>query len=106
VLLINPQAGYWQDPVTRSRELFGLRYWSTPSPVHVFFHEYAHLLQSEGTRNQALTPRQKTLAASVSGRADDSVDEFLSEMYAGLIEGVQYDSDIMSVYRRLGGKMP
>jgi len=106
VVLLNPHADFWKDPLQESRKAFAVHYWSTPSPLHVFFHEYAHLHQTEETRNQLLTPRQRTLAASVSIRAELNVDEFLSEVYAGLAEGVQYDSDILRAYKRLGGKIP
>ena len=106
VVFLNPGADLWQDPLEKSRNAFALRYWSTPSPLHVFFHEYAHLYQKEATRNRPLTPKQTTMAFSISIRARDNLDEFLSEVYAGLIEGVQYDADIMKAYYRSGGKKP
>jgi hypothetical protein len=104
VMMLNPAAQHWNDPLAASRTLYAIRYWSTPSPLHVFFHEYAHLFQSEATRNKPLTARQMTLAEAISVRAQANVEEFLSEVYAGLAEGVQYDSEIMGAYRRLKGK--
>ncbi len=106
VVFLNPKADLWQNALENSRRAFAARFWSTPSPLHVFFHEYAHLLQNEATRNRSLTLRERTLAASVSVRAGFNVDEFLSEVYVGLMEGVQYDSDIMGAYHRLGGIDP
>jgi hypothetical protein len=103
VVLINARADLWQDVLANTRRAFAVRYWSTPAPLHAFFHEYAHLFQSETTRNRSLTPRQRTLASSVSVRACFNVEEFLCEVYAALMEGVQYDSDIMGAYHRLGG---
>ena len=102
-ILINPAGQLWRNPVLSTRLLFRSREWSTPSPLHVFFHEYAHLQQKEETRQKALTPRQKTVVHPVSIRARRNVEEFLAEVYAGLVEGVQYDPDIMRLYRYYGG---
>lgn len=106
IILINPQAYYWRDPIRISQRLYQVRVWSTPSPLHVFWHEHAHLLQNERTRGWQLSPDKKTLAEAVSQRAMKNTDEFVAEVYAGLVEGVEYDQDILAYYRRLGGKLP
>jgi hypothetical protein len=106
VILLNPHAEIWQDPVAKSRAAFAVQYWSTPSPLHVFWHEYAHLSNREATRNKPLTPKQQTMAASISIRARTNAEEFVSEVYAGIMEGVQYDKDILAAFRRLGGQRP
>jgi hypothetical protein len=106
VILINPNADFWQDPILITQALYQVRAWSTPSALHIFWHEYAHLFQEERTRWCELTPRKKTMAAAISQRAMKNVDEFVAEVYAGIVEGVEYDQDILAYYRRLGGKLP
>ncbi len=106
VILLNPISGFWDDVVRFTQVVYEQGVWSTPSPLHVFFHEYAHLFQTERTRGWQLSPARKTLVAAVSRRALANVDEFVSEVYAGLIAGVEYDEEIIRYYRRVGGRRP
>lgn len=46
---------------------------------------------------------KKTVASRVSDYATESVLEFVAETFAGLCEGVKYDSKVMDLYQKLGG---
>lgn len=107
VLIINPGALIWGDPIAAAKALHKARFWSTPHPLHALFHEAGHLLQFSGQkRQQPLTPRQASMAAVISDYALVNADEFVAEVFAGLMCGVQYDRDILSEYRRIGGRVP
>ena len=106
-LFINPAADYWRNPVVYTQATYRARIWSTPHPLHPLIHEIGHLVQEErGTRGKGLTPRERTEAQAVSQRAKDGADEFVAEVFAGLFQGVKYDSEILRAYTRYGGKQP
>ena len=45
-----------------------------------------------------LTLRQTTIAAAVSILAKSDTEEFVAEVFAGLMCGVEYDKDILRLY--------
>ena len=107
VIILNPGANIWNAPIVSAFLLHKARFWSTPHPLHAFFHEAGHLLQFSGQKRQRpLTPKQASMAASISDYALVNADELVAEMFAGLMAGVRYDPDMLTVYRRLGGRVP
>ena len=106
VVKINPQAKVFIDPAKSAKILYDTDFWSTPHPLHALYHEAGHLLLSHEEKPQPLLPRQVTMASAVSRYAQMNQEEFVSEVFAGLMCGVKYDKDILGLYSRLGGKKP
>jgi len=105
VIFLNPAAPLWNTPVSVACLLYSLGYWSTPHPLHAVYHEAGHLAQENQTsRQKKLTAREVSKADAVSVRAKQDADEFVAEVFVGLLTGVQYDADILRMYRRFGGK--
>lgn len=105
-LLINPEARVWKAPVASAAVLHTAGFWSTPHPLHPIYHEVGHLFVPQVGNPKRLRHRQVTVASAVSIRAKENVEEFVSEVFAGLMAGVEYDADILGLYKRLGGKRP
>jgi hypothetical protein len=101
ILIVNPEADFWRDPLESSRLLYAIRAWSTPHPMHPIYHEIGHLRQiPQQKRQRPLTPRELTMAMAISRRAKENTDEFVAEVFAGLICDVKYDDDILRAYKR------
>lgn len=106
VVKINPQAKVFTDPAESAKDLYYADFWSTPHPLHALYHEAGHLFFSHEEQPKRLLPRQVTVASAVSRYAQMNGEEFVSEVFAGLMCGVKYDKDILDLYSRLGGKKP
>jgi hypothetical protein len=107
VIFINPAATFWYDTLGATVALYELKFWSTPHPLHALYHEMGHLLQLQRVeRQKPLTAREAGIADVVSDRAKQDADEFVAEVFAGLISGVKYDRFILRMYRRFGGVLP
>ena len=106
VLLINPEAHIWKAPVASASVLHASGFWSTPHPLHPIYHEAGHLFLPQVGSPKRLLHRQVTVASAVSIRAKENGEEFVSEVFAGLMVGVEYDADILGLYKRMGGKRP
>ncbi len=104
-LFINPDGSAWSNPVAVAASLYESRFWSTPHPLHAIYHEAGHLFLPQVGEPNKLRPSQVTVATAVSFRAKANVDEFIAEVFAGLMCGVEFDSDILRLYKRLGGKL-
>jgi hypothetical protein len=85
------------------------------SPESVFIHEMGHLAQANtahGAKIQKAAsafwedPAKKTTAGKVSKYAASKPSEFVAEVFAGMAEGVTYDTDVLAMYADLGGKFP
>jgi hypothetical protein len=107
IIFINPGADFWVAPLLAAPAMYEAKEWSTPLPLHPLYHEVGHLLQRPPVHRQhTLTAREMTVASSISMRAMQDADEFVAELFVGLICDVQYDSDIMRMYARHGGVRP
>lgn len=107
IVTINPGSQVWRKIVEIAAYQGKVsRFWSTPHPLHPFYHEAGHVMLNRVEKQATLTKKQMTMAASVSRRAGDDAEEFVCEIFAGLMCGVRYDSDIVGAYKRLGGQMP
>jgi SPP1 gp7 family putative phage head morphogenesis protein len=88
------------------------KFWSTGEPKHVIRHELGHSMvrYAAPLRYDALhaAPRLNPRVAhlvrdGVSEYATSGPLELVSEVYAGLLAGKQYDPKIMTLYRAYGG---
>lgn len=103
-IYINPSSVVWVNPVQAAAQMYEGRFWSTPHPLHPFFHEEGHILLGTAGRPRPLSAKQANVAASVSTYAKGNQEELVCEMLAGLFCEVEYDADMMRLYKRLGGK--
>jgi len=46
------------------------------------------------------------IAKTVSGSATRSEGDFVGEVFAGLMAGIEYNGEVMGLYLRLGGLVP
>lgn len=106
VLFVNPESNVMTDPVGSTHSLYASGFWSTPHPLHSLYHEVGHLFIRHEGEPKLLLPRQAAIASSVSIRAIENQEEFVSEVFAGLMSDVKYDKHILDLYRRLGGTRP
>ncbi len=102
-IYINPSSIVWINPV-QAAQMYEGRFWSTPHPLHPFFHEEGHILLGTAGSPRPLSAKQANVAASVSTYAKGNQEELVCEMLAGLFCEVEYDADMMRLYKRLGGK--
>ncbi|MCW3101084.1 MAG: phage head morphosis protein [Chthonomonadaceae bacterium] len=109
-IVINPGSSFWANPTEHAKFNYGRKFWSTDHPLHVLRHEAGHLAWEKRSpihyRNSGsadLKPDEITEAASVSRRAYPQVDEFISEVFAALLDGRQVIPEVMKIYRKYGG---
>lgn len=120
-ILINPEADVWKDggadlmEAVRRNAAKGTL--STDSPFHLMRNEMGHFQQFQTDPNQYLTGRwpsteEEALARTVSGLAGNDPQEFVAEVFAGLVQAkiagqtVPYGEDVMELYRKLAGRVP
>jgi len=102
-----------------------LRLYSSAGKQHMLEHEYAHLLQHDGFGRamfvNGMWPKPTTIQSAirsstgmkatnlarwdeitnrVSRYAMESPGEFVSEVYAGVRDGIGYDDEVMALYRQ------
>ena len=112
LIVFNPDHEAWldMDSYLRGR----VRFFSTQSQHHPVRHELGHAAHYRSLTSDErlqiwhaeLTSAQRLLARTVSGFATWSVKEFVAEVYAGLWEGLSYDSDVMTLFDRFRGPRP
>lgn len=103
-MIINSDCPDWRDMRKAVREAHDGKVYSSSDPRHPVFHEAAHChFNAVGPdwRNAPLDPRDRQVAARVSGRAKRNKDEFVAEVTAARMAGVRYDDEVMALYRRL-----
>jgi hypothetical protein len=116
-----PSDPIWTKIESESTRAYKLKWWSTPDPEHVFRHEMGHYLHDQKapapSKRAAETfvykgvkqtttwkdPRHKSIALRVSEYGSINPKEFVAETYAGLRYGMEYDEEIMDLYRLFGG---
>jgi hypothetical protein len=117
VLSINPIAWIWEDVVGTTALLYQSGQWSTDSPLHCLNHEAGHIVHYKADpvhynqlRDTDLTLNEKNFVArKVSEYSRESPYEFLSEVFAVLLNGKPLDAfgkRIANLYRRWGGIEP
>jgi len=55
---------------------------------------------------KVLNARDTAIAAQVSEYAVESGSEFVAEVFAGLMDGISFPSDVMALYATLKGLQP
>ena len=98
-VLVNPKSSFWKDPVGMMRANHESGHLSTANPMGVLLHEVAHtkFANVQGYWDQS---SQKDIAGKVSRYAASNPKEFVSEVFAGIHTGKQYDDDVMRMYNR------
>jgi len=113
-IYINGEHEHWSDPAAYVRKRYHLRprWFSTRSIDHVIRHEIGHALHWrrfdpvevdvywEGRFNEK---EQAMIRATVSWFASTSTQDFIGEVYAGLLAGRSYPVAVMEIYWRLKG---
>ena len=84
----------------------------TNNKFHVIYHEYGHFRHFRTTSFTALKQRnaefksntfKQHIAEEVSSYAKTEPMEFVAEVYAGLMNGAKYSSEVMALYRSYNG---
>ncbi|GAB4191741.1 MAG: hypothetical protein Kow00105_05790 [Phycisphaeraceae bacterium] len=98
----------WRDGGRLVRRQYERGWSSSPDPLHVIYHELAHIHAARLGVNHHMAPLIGTLergvARSVSGRAAVNKDEFLAEVRAAKMAGRRLGQDVLDLYERLGGR--
>jgi hypothetical protein len=113
-IYLNQRSPYWDDPAATMAEARKINWLSSDRPAHVIIHEVGHAEHHKavGTvvynqvRAQVFTPEEKAVAGRVSRYAATKPIEIVPEVYAGLVAGKQYDSEVMALYASLRGPTP
>jgi len=80
------------------------RWFSTNDPLHILVHEIAHFLHEFTYRPTSIRPDWQTIATEqVSRYAAVSYKELIAEVFTGLVFSKTYSTDVMDLYRQLGG---
>lgn len=69
-----------------------------------YIHELGHAYQDSNVKDHPWKYREMEIASKVSGYATTHPDEFVAEVFAGMVYGHQYERDVMRLYRALGGR--
>jgi hypothetical protein len=112
LIVFNPDHDAWNDPKAFLAANPG--FYSTLSRDHLVRHEVGHAkhYRSLGEEQRKtlwlaeLTSEQQIIATKVSRRAAHSVREFVADVYAGLLEGLEFSSDVMALYASFQGPVP
>ena len=81
----------------------------------IILHEGGHCLHNkkmhlESTlvdlKNMTMTKADKIIAGEVSEYATTNYNEFLQEVFSGILCGDKYSQDVMALYKKLGGVIP
>ena len=81
----------------------------------IILHEGGHCLHNkkmhlESTlvdlKNMTMTKADKIIAGEVSEYATTNYNEFLQEVFSGILCGDKYSQDVMTLYKKLGGVIP
>ncbi len=106
-IIFNPGADFWQSPREYAKRCHQLGWWPTDQPSSAIHHELAHALHQSrsplfGASSPLLT-RDLAIAKMVSGNAARSEGDFVADVFAGLMMGMEYNAEVMEAYLRLGG---
>ena len=68
-------------------------------------HEFAHFLYNKNnkTKNNNFNENEKKIASEVSEYSKKNPEEFVAEVYAGIITGAKYSSKVMKLYAKYNG---
>lgn len=117
-LFINPNWSHWSNLnqlTERTKRNFKSGIWSSGSYRHIMRHELGHnIWNSPGlTRPAQAAERIKQFESvkrhfegRISERALLDVDEFVSEVFAALMNGEKIDNRVLAYYRAIGGPEP
>jgi len=107
-IYFNPAWPGWRGISKATQKLFDDGLISTPNPHHIVFHEIAHndaVARKVDHRNAKFILKQEfDIARQVSRRAAVNKDEFIAEVKAGLMSGRTFSKEVMSLYKKMGGK--
>jgi hypothetical protein len=123
ILTINGSHPFWSDPKGNMKRIYAAGESTTDHRHHIIRHEIGHLEHAKQSPllnlNNNLVETGDSLkgrfskeladhiAANTSKQAMYRANEFVAEVYAGLVGGKKYDDTIMNYYRELGGpKLP
>jgi hypothetical protein len=113
VVYLNAGHPYWKNIEGYAKAQYKLSYWSTDNPYHAIHHEIGHYrIASENAsrlsfwRSPLPSEMQAETKGKVSRRSQESVGEYLAEVYAGKVLGKNYDSLVLKWYREFGGIEP
>jgi hypothetical protein len=128
-LEINAPQPYWRpgNRIRQQQQAFKYRYYSSPDPFHVFYHEaghYEHLAevgrgyfrvawmdgkpireQHQCFTNKWKWGQKKLTRLHVGDLAGFSPVEMVAEVYAGLMAGIPFPPEVVDLYRNYGGKI-
>jgi hypothetical protein len=80
---------------------------STASEDHLLLHELGHACHWHASPELYETSGPAPPSArDVSGYAMEDAHEFVAEVFAGLVSGRTYPSDVLRAYEHLGGPLP
>jgi hypothetical protein len=97
--------------MAKDAKINGKNFWSTSFPDHAIMHEVGHenhfksnpVLYRSLQRRQFSDLLKKTISRDVSEYAKDNAQDFVADVFAGLINGKIYSKSIMRLYRIYGG---
>jgi hypothetical protein len=111
-IVINPRPE-WVNVGQEVTRMHQLGYLSTGDPHHFIFHEFGHFLwRRDNPRRDEPSADNRTFVAArpriephISRRALQSIPEFISEVFAQMLEGtVPLELQVEQLYRQLGGR--
>ncbi len=111
VLIVNPGHRYWNDLQTELVKLYQDGYSSSMSPFHLVWHELGHVAhwRHDPARyvaqyRQGLSTVDKAVILNrVSSYGATEKLEAVAEVFAARLNSVEFDEQVMNIYRRLGG---
>jgi hypothetical protein len=113
-LSINVTSGFWTSPSTQMVTVASGGYLVSAEPLAIVYHEIGHARHRRSYRfgwhwwmasSRRLRNHERQVAMLVSRYAAEDTGEFVAEVFAGRMLGIEFDDEVLSLYRKLRGPM-
>lgn len=109
-LLFRPRLRY-SDVAKLVEDQSADNFWSTASALHPILHEVGHQVHVKNSRDLYLASAKREFSAplarrierEVSGYAAFNAQEFVAEVFAGIIDGKVYGRRVLALFQQYGG---
>lgn len=110
-IFIDDRSPFWKNPAIEAAKRFDIGWWSTSNALHPIIHEIGHEAHYKSAPriyfSRSLERWTSVEFSKISGKvskyAETDPSEFVAEVFAGLVDGIEYDPQVMAVYRTLQG---
>ncbi|MDL2284978.1 hypothetical protein LJC19_07565 [Oxalobacter sp. OttesenSCG-928-P03] len=97
---LNKSNALWMDPEENTKIGYQLKIFSSPHPMHVLFHELAHIEYCAQPLPKKLSGREVRIAESLSDKAAMDGKEYVAEYVARKRAGLKTSAEMDAMFSR------